>query len=219
MFDIKLSKLFKLSLIFLLGYVLNVSPFTLMLDPAGDAQHAGRQIDDCLERGITLQFAEKLKQELENKFDGMKVVFTRLPGEKLEPLEKANFANRLDVDFYLSINFYKETEIRPKMYLFTFSYNGDFITKKPDLYFYPYDKVHLINIDKTNDFSKKMKIALLDDKYKKMFDFEGIVSLPFKPLIGVKAPAVSFELGLIQKNDWINYIDVFSQVIGRLFYE
>ena len=41
--------------------------FTIMIDPAGDAKNTGRQIDDTLERAVTLQFAQKLKSEIENK--------------------------------------------------------------------------------------------------------------------------------------------------------
>ena len=36
--------------------------FTLMLDPAGDAQYPGRIIDDSFERGITLQCVEELQR-------------------------------------------------------------------------------------------------------------------------------------------------------------
>ena len=66
-----------------------------MLDPAGDAQNPGRTIDDNFERGITLQFAEKLKEMLQEKFPTIRVVLSRTPGESLQPLQNANFANRL----------------------------------------------------------------------------------------------------------------------------
>ena len=40
------------------------NPFTIMIDPAGDAKHTGRLIQDTLERGISLQCAEELKKNL-----------------------------------------------------------------------------------------------------------------------------------------------------------
>jgi len=208
-------RLYLLISISLLLVRLSVLPFTLMLDPAGDAQHAGRQIEDCLERGITLQFAEKLKEEVERKH-GINVFITRVPGETLEPLQNANYANRLDVDFYLSVHFYKEKEVFPRMYLFTFSYRDDFAIKKPDLYFYPYDKAHLIHINKTQRIAEIIKNLFLEDAYKKKCKFEGIISLPFRPLVGIKAPALAIELGLKQKNDWKNYLDDFTTMISNV---
>jgi len=191
-------------------------PFTIMLDPAGDAQYAGRQIDDSLERGITLQFAEKLKYILESRYDGIRVVLTRVAGETLQHLQNANFANRFDVDFYLSIHFYQEKEVKPQMFLYTFSYNDDFITRRADLFFYPYDQAHLIKKDTTKIWADKMKQVFLQDEYKKIFDLQGFFRLPFKPLIAVKAPAIGLELGLRQKDDWVNYVDAFACSIGEI---
>lgn len=36
--------------------------YTIMLNPAGDARHTGRRIDDTFERSVTLQYVEKLKK-------------------------------------------------------------------------------------------------------------------------------------------------------------
>jgi len=190
--------------------------FTLMLDPAGDSQNTGRLIEDCLERGITLQFVQRLKQELEQKIDNLRVTLSRSPGEKVARLQNANFANRLDVDCYLSIHFYKETEVKPRVYIFTFGYNDDFITKKPDLYFYPYDKAHLINKDITKQWAHNIQDIFLLEENKKRFEFCGLRSLPFKPLIGVKAPAIGIEVGLCAKHDWQNCIDIFFDIISEI---
>lgn len=37
---------------------------TIIIDPAGDANHALREIDDTYERGLTLQCAQALKKKL-----------------------------------------------------------------------------------------------------------------------------------------------------------
>ena len=190
--------------------------FTIMLDPAGDAQNTGRQIDDYLERGITLQFAEKLKTVLESSIDNIRVVLTRFPGEAISHLQNANFANRLDVDFYLSIHFYKEKAVKPKVFVYTFSYRDDFITRKPALYFYPHDQAHLINREKSKACAKQIKETFVSDDYKKMFEFCGTLSLPFKPLLAVKAPAVGVEIGLRKKDDWNSYVDVFVDCVKKV---
>lgn len=97
------------------------SPFTLMLDPAGDAQYPGRIIEDCFERGITLQFVEQLQVIITERFPSVRVVLTRFPGETRQPLQNANFANRLDVDLYISIHCYPESKPKSQLYLYYFS--------------------------------------------------------------------------------------------------
>src|SRR3972149_4092399 len=78
-------------------------PFTIMIDPAGDAKRAGRMLEDNFERGITLSCANCLKHDLEKKYTNVRVILSRFPGETLESMQNANFANRLQVDFYISI--------------------------------------------------------------------------------------------------------------------
>ncbi len=181
--------------------------FTLMLDPAGDAKHTGRKISDSLERGITLQFCEKLKQELETSYPQLRVVLTRFPGETVQPLQNANFANRLAVDCYVSIHFFQEQETKPQFFLYTFSYGNTFVTKISTLAFYPYDQAHLLNLEQTKKWSKQIENLLQSSAYKKMFQYKGMFNLPFRPLIGVKAPALAFEISLKDKSDWQLYID------------
>ncbi|MCA9725847.1 MAG: N-acetylmuramoyl-L-alanine amidase, partial [Kurthia sp.] len=124
-------------------------PFSLMLDPAGDAKHTGRMLNDTFERSITLQCTEQLKKVIETELPHVRVILTRFPGESLETLQNANFANRLHVDLYVSIHCYKETETKPQMHLYYVSFNDDFLTKTYDLCLYPYTQAHLINNKKT----------------------------------------------------------------------
>lgn len=180
---------------------------TIMLDPAGDAKHTGRTLQGSFERGITLQCTEHLKHELEEQFPNIRVVLTRFPGEAVEPLQNANFANRLNVDFYLSIHFYQEQGTKPELTLYSFSYGDDFVTQKiDDISLIPFDNAHLTNKEKTQKFAIQMKDILHRDTYTKWFTVKGLFKLPFKPLIGIKAPALAIEISLKQDNDWINYI-------------
>lgn len=177
-----------------------------MLDPAGDAQHTGRKLEDNFERGISLQIAEKLKQVVEERFTHVKVVLTRLPGESATYLQHANFANRLQVDFYLSIYCYHEKEIKPRVYIYQFSYGNDFITKHFDLALIPYDQAHLSNSSKTTTYGEHMRSIFLNE-YASRYSIKGIFKIPFKPLIGIQAPALGLELGLKDKNDWHDYLE------------
>lgn len=180
--------------------------FSIMLDPAGDAKHTGRQIGDSLERGITLQFAEKLKKKLEKQYPDIRVILTRFPGETIYPLQNASFSNCLDVDFYLSIHFFPETKTKPDLFLYYFSYGDDFVTRVPELFFCPYDQAHRINGSITRSWANEIAKILMNDTHKKLFNVNSILGIPFKPIIGIKAPAIAIEIGLKEKIDWKKYI-------------
>ncbi len=190
--------------------------FSIMLDPSGDAQHTGRQIDDSLERGITLQFAEALKKLVEELYPQVRVILTRFPGETIHPLQNANFANRLAIDCYVSIHFYQDTHTKPQLSIYRFSYGDDFVTKLPDLSFCPFDQAHQINSATTKAWCNSIANVLTRDEHKQLFDFYGVVELPFKPLIGIKAPAFALEAGLQNKNDWNRYLMPLALSLGAI---
>ncbi len=199
-------------------------PFSIMLDPAGDARTPGRIIEDIkeqggYERGVTLLLAEEIKKRLEETLGKkVRVVLTRFPGETLDPLQNANFANRLDVDAYISIHFFHQKEDTPLIYLYHFVYNPitDMWAKVHRLSFYPYDQAHLAHISKTGVWIEQCKNILRNDTYKKSFDVKGPYGIPFKPLIGVKAPAIAFEIGLKNKSDWTNYVAPLTECLNNL---
>jgi N-acetylmuramoyl-L-alanine amidase len=186
-------------------------PFTIMLNPAGDAKQTGRKIDDSFERGITLQCAEQLKTALEARSSNVRVVLTRFPGETLEPLQNANFANRLDVDVYISLHFYQETAIKPGVYLYTFAYGNEPTGAVSDMALYSFDKAHLLNKTMSTWWAQQMCKHLENSV---SFECKSIAALPFKPLIGIKAPAFALEIGLKNKHDWKEYVDVLAEGIG-----
>lgn len=189
--------------------------FTIMLDPAGDAKHTGRTIGNTFERGITLQYAEYLKEYLENNYENIKVYLTRFPGEMIYPLQNANYANRLDINLYIHITFYQETNTIPKLFLYGFSYHDDFLTPPKKLTFLKYDQAHIMHNATTQLWSQVIKDVLIQNQYKK-FSVHGIYRLPFKPLIGIIAPAIGIEAGLKAAQNWKLYIAPIAQAIGTL---
>jgi N-acetylmuramoyl-L-alanine amidase len=180
--------------------------FTIMINPSGDAENTGRKIDDSFERGITLQCTERLKKLIEETYPTVRVVLTRFPGETLQPLQNANFANRLDVDFYLSIHFYEEQEIKPSLALYTFSCDNNLIPKPVDLAFYAHDKAYVISHAITQEYSRFMYSILTQEKYHHQFNVKGPCALPFAPLIGIKSPAIALEIGLKTKESWNQFL-------------
>jgi N-acetylmuramoyl-L-alanine amidase len=190
------------------------TPFSVMLNPAGDAQHTGRILDDNFERGITLQCAEQLKQALEQELPHVRIILTRFPGETLLPLQNANFSNRLQADVYISLHFYKEEAPKPHVYIYTFSYGNDFVHKPNPFSFIPYDSVYRLHTNTTNNLAKSLYKNLNSNHHTTLFTAHAPTALPHAALIGITAPAICLEAGLKNKDDWTVYIKPFAQAIA-----
>lgn len=184
--------------------------FTIMIDPAGDAQYPGRVIDGSFERGLTLQFAEELKERLENKYTGIRVILTRFSGETVEPLQNAMFANRLNVDIYLSIHFYHQKQNLSTIYIYQLLYNPatDFWQRiTHPLSFIPVNKAYLINSAQAKKLGTILQKSLREQEKRLEYTCKDLLGIPFKPLIGIRAPALGIEIGLKNKEDWQRFIE------------
>lgn len=183
-------------------------PFVLLLDAAGHQQSPGRTIDNNFEHSITWAFAYKLKQMLQERFPLVEVLINRTEREAIEPLHTANFANKLGVDLVLSINFYQETEIKPSWYIYQFSYGSVMNNNSHTcLSFYSYDDAYLLSHKKSTLFSTALKEYLTKSEYQNRFEVKGVYKIPFKPLIGITSPAIAIEIGLKNKEDWMQYLE------------
>jgi N-acetylmuramoyl-L-alanine amidase len=192
--------------------------FTIMIDPAGDAKHTGRLIVDTLERGISLQCAEQLKAKLLAHFKNIRVILTRVPGETIQPLQNASFANRLGVDLYISLYFYHEPQAPAHVTLYYYLENPivDFWHKPNPLSFYQVDQAHLLAIKTTQAWGNIILDVLSDKQCCKFFLPRGLFGIPCIPLIGIKAPAIAIEVGLKNKQDWQAIIDPLIIAIERI---
>lgn len=193
--------------------------FTLMIDPAGDARDTGREIDDSFERSITMQCAEELKKSLESHIPGTRVILTKFTGETVEPLQNAAFANRLNVELYLSLHFYETKDKNAKLHLYHVLYNAgtDFWGKKSDeLTLLPYDQAYKLSIKKTENILKSLFETMKKEEKKYALDCSAPIGLPFKPLAGIRAPALGIEIGIKKKDDWKALIPFFVAVLEPL---
>ncbi|MFA5998612.1 MAG: N-acetylmuramoyl-L-alanine amidase [Candidatus Babeliales bacterium] len=178
-------------------------PFTIIIDPLGDPKNTGREIDDTFERGITLQCAEELKKQLNNTLPDVRVVLTRVPGETIAPLQNASFSNRLQADFYLSISFYQEPEMPSHISLFYYLDSPtDLWHHYNPLYFYHVSQAHLIHLKDSETMGKSFLKHLQNSSINSVFIAQGLFGIPYKPLIGIKAPSLAIEAGLCKKDDW-----------------
>ena len=197
-------------------------PFTLMIDPAGDAKHAGRIIGDSFERGVTLQFAEALKSLINEKLDNIRVVLTRFPGETLEPLQNASFANRLGSDFYFSIHCHQTSKRTITLDTYHLSNNPitdlwERRTTGPSLV--NYDEAHLKNARLSKNCCQTFLSSFETETNGKSFHLNGPIGLPFKPLVSVMAPAISIDVGLRNKEDWKHLVQPIADSLAKVLSE
>lgn len=179
-------------------------PFTIMLDPFGDAANSGRMIEDTLERGITLQCAQKLQETLYKTYTGIRVVITRMPGETIPELQNASFANRLDVDIYISLLFYQEQRATSHLAVYYYVVNPTLDINHQDnpSIIYPYTKAYLPNLLFTKTFATHVGSIFKNKRHQHYFTMLGVYGLPLTPLIGIHAPAIVIEAGLKTIDDW-----------------
>lgn len=190
------------------------APVTLILNPAGDAKTTGRHINDSFERSCTLQLAQTLKKQLEQKVPTLSVLLTRLPGDVAEPLQYATFANRIDADIYLSIHCFQEDLVKPRLYIYQFSYGETFALPKNSLACYTYDQAHLLNLNQTISYGTTLKTVLSD--YEKLFDVHGPYQIPFAPLVGITCPALGIEIGLKKNGSWNDFVEPLADAIKTI---
>lgn len=197
-------------------------PFTIMLDPAGDARTPGRTINQHVERGITLQIAEAIKKEIElaqGDHDFLtapvRIVLTRAPGESIAPLHNAMFANRLEADVYLSIHCFHLTAGHAPLTIYHYLTNPvtDLWSSPKQLALYPYDQAHLYQVHASKQAAEKLKASLVASK---ISDVRGVFGFPFKPLVGIKVPAFAIEIGLRNKDEWARYAQIIAQGLMQL---
>ncbi len=188
-------------------------PFVLMLEASGDSMQTGRIIDDSFETTIAYNFAQNLKSRLQAASAHLKIMLNRNPGERVAPLQNATVANRLHVNLYVSIHFFEQKDAKPTLYIYQLSYHDSCILKKNDLNFYPIDMVYLLHQTITDQWAQQIKKTLSIDPAIAVY---GPYKLPSKPLIGINAPAIAFEIGIHHKNDWQPLIEPLAKSLEAI---
>lgn len=189
----------------------NKRPVFVMINPAGHAKNVGRKLPfGDYERSVTFEFAKTLQKELQEKY-GVRVILTRFIGEEiLDPLQNTSFANRLSVDFYLSLHFYANDQAKPKMFMYHLVYNPliDLAHRIFDpLSFVLLNEAHYKNINRTIFLGEQMKNVLTKTENQKRFDFYGLFGIPIRPLVGLVAPSITIEIGIRDEYQWKSLID------------
>ena len=203
-----LKKLKVFALIFVIG--LQAKTPTIMLSPSGDASDKGRSLSDGFERGATRQLAEAIKKELETETD-TRIILTHNAGEHITQEQKANFANRLNVDIYIALTITPDDHLSISPYYYKAE---PFTPSMPQrLTFYPVKKAYLRSIEQTQ---KYIKNSLIPQAYQTMFDIFKPIGLPIKLLEGILAPAFVFEIGIKKTGDILTYVEPLSKAISKM---
>ncbi len=194
--------------------------FTLVLDPAGDSRNPGRQIQEQYERTIAMQCVQALKKELEQKTSELLILFTRLPGQQIDQLEKARFANQLPADLYISVHLYKTTQLKTQLHIYHYA-NQQLPLAHASLTCIPLHKAHLVHEKQTEQSAHHIKQCLSkqclsDPTFQRQCELHSPIGIPCLPCKGIIAPALCIEIGLNKPNGWICCLKPLTQAIHSL---
>jgi N-acetylmuramoyl-L-alanine amidase len=177
---------------------------TIMLDPAGDMHNPGRtignntQTKECVfERTCTLYFARELKKALEKKDKNIMVLFTRLPGERANQIEKARLANQYKVDLFCHICATNGSNIAPQLHLY--HYTPPSLLLRDDTWFVPIQQAHNQSHHKTATLMEQLYEEL--NHHSRMCNVATPKACPLSPLKGIISPAICIEFGIKQAED------------------
>lgn len=204
-----------LGVLFLQCVPLSSARRIIMLAPAGDAQHVGRAIGDTFERGLTLQCAHYLQTHIQERMPTITVVLHENTGKKTEPLEYAQIANRLKVDLYISLHFYHDEDA---LTLNLYHYLQHPVTdvwntrQHGSIALIPYDQAHKQMAPTTHTIIKQLR-TLLNEQQARTFFVPAPIGFPFKPLVGIQAPAIGIEMSLQQKEQWQIYAATITEAL------
>ncbi len=182
------------------GYFFSVvpakKPFLMVIEAQGNVNSPGRIIDDSFESEITFNAAHFLKNTLENMHPSIKILVQRSDG-----LSNAQAANKIDADLYLCLSACKSTKSTSTgIVLFRFDYRHQFILKD-GISFIPYDQIYLLNQPITISWINSIGAFLSDHNM-----LRASYACPYRPLMGVRSPAIGLELLLYNKSELTQYM-------------
>jgi len=205
-----------INLVFMLSCMCSIQAkkFTIMISPEGDSNTPGRALGDGFERGFTRQYAQALKEQLEQNPE-MRIIVSHEAGEAATQEHKANLANRLTVDLYLSINFHEDE--KPSMSIYycqTALFDAPVDTHQLTLY--PTNKAYVKNHALTKKWATHWH--MLKD-YQTQLHVNQPLPAPLKQLEGVLAPAFALDLGAQKMVDIYAYVKPVTEVLMDISHE
>ncbi len=187
-------------------------PYTIMIDPAGDARQPGRLIHDSLERGITFQYAQSVKKLLE-KISSCSVILSREPGEIIYQFQNANYANRMQIDLYITVHACSSSGIKSILDLYYYGSQELVPTQPNQLSMTPLNKAYQKNFHQTQSIAHQIKETITN--YYPHICLRGIHMFPIKTLKGLCVPSFQVELSLAKNDDWQQFVEPVAVAIAH----
>lgn len=184
--------------------------FTVFIDAGGDATQGGRIIDNNYESSINFTIAQSLKNALMEAHSGVKIILNRTPTETICPLQNAQFANKLGIDLYIHICSTQSPQTS-SITLYQFSSNQKTVLKKGSLGFFSYDQIYLMHEHQTTEWAHSIKKNLIDQHHSTI---SGVYKMPFKPLMGINAPAIAIEVGIHRLDELNTLIEQLARALS-----
>jgi N-acetylmuramoyl-L-alanine amidase len=185
---------------------MNAQQLLVVLDPAGDAAHAGRSIEDTYERSCTWQLAAEIKRILKRYESFITCFLSRAPGQILEPLEPIQLANRLQANLFIRLHCYPAHTAENYCHFY-------YLVRHPvtdwwhapqvgGVQFIPLESAHQIKLGQTKKSVESMAAFLRPLTPETGFIVPPALGMPCQHLQGLLMPACIIELGVAHAGDW-----------------
>ena len=170
-------------------------PCTIVLYPAAPATSAATQI------------ALQLKSKLESYQRVLQVV--------IAPNAAAQTANQLGAQLFISLTVSATAQTPAAWHWYYYTRQRFCPQLTPQrLAFYPAHELYRFHCDQTSNWAHKLSAYLAQTPYQTQFVSHPPLGLPYRPLLGVNAPAIGLELHLPDTPLALeNYVDPLSESI------
>jgi N-acetylmuramoyl-L-alanine amidase len=170
--------------------------FTIVIDPSD----APRQLATAFARGATLQCAQEIQKYFKSQ-QQVHIIITRTPGSHLSHENYAQMSNRFGARLYIHISFFQETEVKPRLYLYYHDYGDIILQNSKEPVWYTYESAHHASQKCIKKYADLLTTKLHMEMHAKYHIFP-VLGIPCAPLIGILAPALMIEIGLLQADAW-----------------
>lgn len=170
----------------------------ILIHPYGHAGLQGRKLFHETESSVTKKIAEYLCNKL-NEESPCIAIQTKIKEKNFHPLQAASVSNRLNPALFISIHAFKTESIQPSITIYHLLIDPitDFSKRAFDNHtFTPLHSAHTQQIGLSQKIAKTLSESLHHEKYSKLLHIAGQFGIPFKPLVGIQAPAIAIEFGL-----------------------
>ena len=142
-------------------------------------------------------------------------MFSHNLGEHIEQQEKANFANRLQIDLFISLLCYSDDNLAISLYCYG-NKNSCMMVHPKKLSFCPYDLAYTFSSSITPQYANLIYKDFVQNPKLNNIAIHQPIYAPLNCLMGIKAPAIAIEVGLKQAQDWRYYIKAVTDSLHKL---